>query len=262
MSSPRAATGRAVVPPALISAVLAALFLVAGCTSGTSQPPASSAGLAGLSAEQILSRADTAARAAGSVHFSSTTRQGSSSIVFSDDSAAGGGRQDITISGGGQMTVLLVSGVGYVNGNVAALTGFLGLSAATAAQLAGQWISFSSSSPGYAQVADGVTTGSVLGEITPVGTLTKTASRTVDGQRLIGVRGPAPASAQMPKGSTITLYVAATGRPLPVTCLEGTGRNQTDITLSHWGEQVSVSAPQTSVPVPAPTPPAGPPGVA
>jgi hypothetical protein len=206
-----------------------------------------------------VSRADSAAKAAGSVHFSSYTRVGRSSILFSADSAPGGGQQDIRMPGGAQMTVIVVSGVGYVDGNASALNGFLGLPTATAMQLAYRWISFTAADPDYQQVVGGVTTGSVLGEITPVGTLVKTAPQTVDGQPVIGVRGPAPASSQMPKGSTITLYVAATGRPLPVGCLEGSGSDQTDITLTRWGEHVSVSAPTKAVPVPVSSAPSGPP---
>lgn len=259
MTSSHAARRLAAALAAVSSLVLVA-SLAAGCSGGSAPQPPGRSGLAALSPQQILSRADAAAKAAGSVHFASTSNEGSGSLVFSDDSAAGGGRQDITMSDGGRMTVLLVSGIGYVNGNATALSGFLGLPASTSAQLAGQWISFTSGSPGYQQVVGGVTTGSVLSEISPVGTLTKTIRRTVDGQPVVGVTGPAPASAQLPKGSKITLYVAATGRPLPVSCLEGTGKSLTSITLTHWGEPVSVAAPSHAIPVPAASAPAGPPG--
>lgn len=242
-------------------AILSGLVLVAACSGGSGPRRPAASGLAALSPRQILSRADAAAKAAGSVHFSSTTRQGPTSIAFSDDSEPGGGRQYITMSGGGQMTVILVSGIGYVDGNAAALSDFLGLTDAMSAQLAGHWISFSAGSPGYQQVVDGVTTTSVLGEINPAGPLTKTARQMVDGQPVVGVRGPAPASSQMPKGSKITLYVAATGRPLPVSCLEGAGRNLTNISLSHWGEQVSVTPPPHAIPVPVQSAPPPPPGI-
>jgi hypothetical protein len=245
---------------AILSSLVLAGGLAAGCSGSGSQPPAQS-GLAALSAQQILSKADSAARAAGSLHFSSTTRQGPTSIDFNDDSDQGGGRQNITMSDGGQMTVLLIASIGYVNGNAAALSGFIGLTDAMSAELAGHWISFSAGSPGYQLVVDGVTTSSVLREINPAGPLTKTARQTVDGQSVVGIRGPAPASAQMPKGSKITLYVAANGRPLPVSCLEGTGSSLTDMTLSHWGEQVSVAPPQNAVPVPIQSTPPALPGV-
>ncbi len=247
---------------AVLSSLGLVAGLVAGCTSGSSQQPAASSGLAALSPKQILSKADAAATAAGTLHFSSNTKDGSSSIVFSDDSASAGGRQDITISDGGQMTVLVMHGIGYVDGNATALSGFLGLPNATAVQLAGQWISFTSGDPGYQQVVGGVTTSSVLSEINPVGTLTKTAPITLDGQSVVGVRGPAPAGDGMPKGSDVTVYVAATGRPLPVSCLEGSGKDLTHITLSRWGEPVSVTAPQHAIPVPAASAPPGPPSIA
>jgi hypothetical protein len=254
MSDPRAARTLAGAFAAVSGLVLAS-GLAAGCSS---HDPAAPSGLAALTPGQILSRADAAAKAAGSLHFSSTTKVGRSSIVFSDDSARSGGHQDITMPGGGQMTVVVVSGVGYVDGNAAALNEFLSFPAPTATALAGRWISFTARDPGYQEVVNGVTTGSVLGEIDPVGKLVKTAEQTVDGRPVVGVRGPAPASSQLPKGSTVTLYVAATGRPLPVSCLEGSGSNLTDITLSHWGEHVSVSAPTQAVPVP--TSSAAPPG--
>lgn len=245
---------------AILSSLVLAGGLVAGCSGSGSQPPAQS-GLAALPPQQILSRADAAARAAGSLHFSSTTKQGPTSIDFSDDSEQGGGRQDITMSDGGQLTVLLIAGIGYVNGNAAALNGFLGMTDAMSAELAGHWISFSAGSPGYQLVVGGVTTSSVLREIIPAGPLTKTARQTIDGQSVVGVRGPAPASAQMPKGSKITLYVAANGRPLPVSCLERTSTDLTDMTLSHWGEQVSVAPPRSAVPVPVQSTPPAVPGV-
>jgi hypothetical protein len=246
---------------ATLSGLVLAGGLAAGCSGSGPQPPHQS-GLAALSPQQILAKADAAAKTAGSLHFSSTTRQGPTSIDFNDDSDPGGGRQDVTMSDGGQMTVLLISGIGYVNGNAAALSGFLGLTDAVSAQLAGHWISFSPGSPGYQQVADGVTTSSVLREIAPASPLTKTARQTVDGQAVVGVRGPAPASDQMPKGSKITLYVAADGRPLPVSCVEGTGSNLTTLTLSHWGEPVSVAPPQNPIPVPVQSTPPQAPGVA
>jgi len=231
-----------------------AAALLAGCTGAGGQKPAASSGLAALSAKEILSRADAAAAAAGSLHFSSTTKAGKSSIIFTDDSASGGGRQDITISDGGKMTVMVVHSIGYVNGNATALSGFLGIPDMTAVQLAGHWISFTSGDPAYKLVVNGVTTSSVLSEINPVGTLTKTGPMTVDGQSVVAISGPAPASDGMPAGSKVTVYVAATGRPLPISCLEGSGRNQTRITLSRWGEHVSLAAPRQAIPLPSRTP--------
>jgi hypothetical protein len=210
--------------------------------------------VAALPAKQILTEAEAAATAAGSLHFSSATKEGSASIDFTDDSSASGGKQVITMSDGGQMTVLVVSGVGYVNGNAEGLAGFLGMSEANATQLAGQWIAVKSTSPYYQQVVTGVTTSSVLGEFAPTGALRTTPRQQVDGQSVVGVRGTAPSDSGLPAGSAVTLYVAATGRPLPVSCVEGSGDDKNDVTFSHWGEPVNVSAPSASVPAPSPGP--------
>jgi hypothetical protein len=227
---------------------------VTGCTGGTSPKPPGPSGLAGLPPKQILSEALAAARAAGSVHSETTIRQGSSSLVFSDDSSPSSGRQDITLSSGGHMTVFLVAGTGYVRGNATALSGFLGLPAPTALRMAGRWISFSRGGAGYEQVVTGVTTQSTLDEITPVGALTKTGVRTVDGQPLVGVRGRVRSSAGAP-GGTVTLYVAATGRPLPVSA-QGNLQGPLSEVFSRWGEPVHVTAPPDAIPLPsAPAPP-------
>jgi hypothetical protein len=238
---------------ALAFAALTGLAL-AGC-SGPGQKPSAHAGptgsprLADLPPKQILSEALAAARAAGSMHSESTSRVGSFSFIFSDDSSASGGRQVITISGGGHMTIVLVAGVGYVRGNAAALAGFLGLPAQTAIQVAGRWISFSKGDPGYQQVVTGVTTQSTLDEITPAGALTKTGVRTLDGQLVVGVRGTVPASAGGP-ATTLTLYVAATGRPLPVSAQGGQQRPLT-VVFSRWGEPVPVAAPRNAIKFPS-----------
>src|SRR5215471_3528343 len=137
-------------------ASLAGLALLAGCGSGSSGPePSATAGLAGLPAKQILAEAVAAARAAGTLHFDSTTRQGPVSAVYSDDSATSVGRQVITISGGGRATVLVVGRTAYIRGNAAALAGFFGLPGATAARLARRWIVMRPGDPGYQQVSAG-----------------------------------------------------------------------------------------------------------
>src|SRR5215472_2774366 len=234
-----------------VFAGLAGLVLLAGCGGSSSQKPSAPAGLAGQPAKQILAEAVAAARAAGTLHFDSTTRQGPVSAVYSDDSATSVGRQVITISGGGRATVLVVGRAAYIRGNAAALAGFFGLPDATAARLAGRWIVMRPGDPGYQQVSAGVTTGSVLVEAMPVGPLTKTGATTVDGQSVLGVRGRAAASVGLPAGATDTVYIAATGRPLLVSCQQGKGSTQVSVAFGGWGRAVHVAAPKHAVPFPA-----------
>jgi hypothetical protein len=241
---------------AAVLAALSGLAVLAGCSAGSSQTSSVSAGLADLRPQQILSKARAAVEAAGSLHYASIARSGSASAEYSDDSFPNAGRQVIKISGGGRATVLLVAGVGYMRGNTAALTGFFGFPETTAARLAGRWISIRKGDLGYEQITAGLTTGSVLDEAIPVGRLTVTGPRTLDGRSVIGVRGKVPAIVGMPAGATDTLYIAATGRPLPVRCQEGLGSLRVSVVFSRWGETMHVAAPRHAIPFPSGSSPA------
>jgi len=239
---------------ASVLAALVALIgvtLLSGCDGGTSPKAPVPAGLASLPPNQIVAKALAAARAAGSLHSASTAKTGLGSAVYSDDSSARAGRQVITEPGdGGHATILVLAGVGYIRGNAVALAGFFGLPDATAVQLAGRWLSVRPGQTGYQQIVQGVTTGSLLGASAPTGRLTVTPPTRVDGYPVVGVRGQVAASAGLPPGSADILYVAATGRPLPVSVQEGTGSNEVTVVFSHWGENVRVSAPRHVTPLP------------
>jgi hypothetical protein len=229
-------------------AALGGLALLAGCNlhlnSSSSKPPAP-AGLSAQPAEKILSEATTAAEAAGWMHIRTTFKLGPQSITTSGEAGPSVGREVIAITGGGQATIMLVRKVGYVRGNAAALTAVLGLPAADAR--GHRWIAFRPGDPGYQQVARGLTMSSFLSEIMPTGSLTKTGPKTLDGQSVIELRGKAPAAAGMPAGATDTLFVAATGRPLPVGCVVGKGKADINALFSEWGQAVRVTKPRHSV---------------
>ena len=244
----RPVLGPAVSFPAL--AALAGLVLLTGCGAGTSHKPPAAAGLAGLPAKQILAKATAAATAVGWAHGSLTATAGSASVTSSGVAGPDVGREDIKVNGAGQATVIVIGAIGYVRGSSAAvLQGFLQLPAADS-QLAHKWIMLRPGDPGYQQVVPGTTLGSFLTEIMPTGSLTKTGRTTMDGQPVIGVRGKAPASDDMPAGATDTVYIAATGRPLPVACMERVSTGQVSVVFSQWGQAVRVTKPRHTVPAP------------
>jgi hypothetical protein len=59
-----------------------------------------------------------------------------------------------------------------------------------------------------------------------------------------------PASANMPAGTTDTLYVAATGKPLPVECVEAISTGDVVVTFTGWGQATTVKKPVHTVPAP------------
>lgn len=264
-------------------APLAGLALLAGCTGGTiaapvptalaSSGPAGSSPAGGVpaaaspaatapssgSAAAVAAAALAALKAGRAVHIAISTTLSNGSVSYSDDATADGGRQYITLSTGGDVTVLYVGGVGYVQGNEQGLAGFMDVPLPRAQSLAGQWIAVH---PGqelggssYADIVAGITLSSVASEIALAAPLALTAPATVAGQRAIVVQGRVPASQQPPASARVTLDVAAAGsRPLRETVVASGGYKSTT-TFSDWGESVPLSAPPHPV-APAASPPA------
>jgi hypothetical protein len=206
----------------------------------------------------VLAAALAALKAGPAVHvgISTTTSQGA--ITFSDDAKAAGGRQRIATSGGGDVTILYIAGVGYVQANAAGLIGFMQVPQSQAQSEAGRWISIR---PGeelgqnnYDDVVDGITLSSVATELTIAGPLTLTAPTTMSGQRVIGVQGRAPASMQLPGTARVTLYVATSdARPLRYQ-VSGVSGYTDQITFSDWGESLQLATPSGAIPAGGGTP--------
>ena len=231
------------------------LALLAGCGGG--QPPVQG-GVASMPPSLILAEARAAAETAGSVHYVQTGRTSQETGRNIADTAAGMGYDVMTLSDGAQATVLVSGDVAYLRANLVALTGFFLLPATTAARIANRWISVRSSIAADRQLWDDLsfemTTGSVLHALTPVGPLTRMRASRVDGRLVVGVHGKVPPGTGAAPGSTETLYVAATGRPLPVSCTEVYGSSQVITAFSRSGEAVQVTAPAGTVPLPAASP--------
>jgi len=200
-----------------------------------------------------------ALKAGRAVHVTISTVLSNGTITYSDDSAPAGGRQYITLSTGGNVSILYVGGVGYVEGNAQGLVGFMDLPVSQAQSVAGQWIAVhpgqALGSNSYADIVDGITLSSVASEIALTAPLTLTAPATVAGQRAVAVQGRAAASQQLPASARVTLDVAAAGsRPLRETVVAGDGFTSTT-TFSDWGESLPLSPPRDSI-APVASPPA------
>jgi hypothetical protein len=216
----------------------------------SAQPALAASPLAGLHASGVLGTALSTMKAAVSVHVNIRQVQQSRTAVYSDDSSDGAGRQEITISGGEHAIVLVVGKVTYIQGNEAALTGYFGFPAAAATRLVNRWISFRPGDTGYQQVTSGVTLAGLASELELTGPLTIKALGTVVGQSVVGVHGTVPASVGAPAGSKATLYVAASGRALPVSYqIDRADSLRLTVTFSRWGEPVHLTAPPRAIPV-------------
>ncbi len=173
--------------------------------------------------------------------------------TFSDEATATGGKQVITIGGSQHATVLYVGDIGYIQGDEAALAGFFGVPTSQAADLAGRWLSFQRGdtlgTSSYADVIAGITLSSVATEIQLPGPYTKTGPVTVAGQPALAIGSPAGEAQPLPSSARMTLYVAAKGSRPVLEKLSNGGSSQYQISFSHWGETVHLTAPPDALPV-------------
>jgi hypothetical protein len=135
------------------------------------------------------------------------------------------------------VTALVVDGTAYVNINQLAMTSLFQAPAGVAQQFANKWLYFRSSDQAYKTITETLTLGSLLQQVTPTGAVSKLAPTVINGRSVIGLRG------ELPGKLSGTLYVSATGSPLPVEEISPTASGTTTAIFSSWGEPVNVTPP-------------------
>jgi hypothetical protein len=188
-----------------------------------------------------------AARAKGSVHYTSTTNFGTEQLSFVGDAGLVDGSQTITyVKSGktGHVTVIVSGNTAYVRGDAFTLANYVGFKAAAAKQYAGRWVRFPHTDKGFATLAAGVTLPSVVDELEMGGQLANVSKTEVAGQQVFGVRGTASSA-----GITTveTIYASAGGPPLPVQEVATHGSISLTVTFSGWNETIAIPAPKASV---------------
>jgi hypothetical protein len=197
---------------------------------------------AGLAARGITA----AVRTGGSVHLTATTfYPGQGTWTGTNDSVADGGRQTQVSPDGGQATILLIAGVGYVQTNARGLTEMFGLSPDQAARYAGRWISLKHGQQLGQGSYDEVTSGISLPSLA--------ASMAISAPKklvtpAIGVQGKLTTKL-LPAGASGAVYVAnnATLRPVQFKIALPGSIKSTD-TFSKWHEKVYLTTPADAVP--------------
>jgi hypothetical protein len=231
----------------------------AGASAGSAQGTQAPATQVAQSAPTLLSGAQAALRAGGSVHIDTTEGTSQGSIAYSDDATASGGRQVITIGGTGHATIMLIAGVDYVQADATGLADLFEVPQPQADEFAGQWIALKSGgklgASTYDDVTAGLTLSSVASELDLNSTPTLAAPTTVAGQRVIGIQTPLPASDQLPAAARQVLYITDNSLLRPV-LLEVTnaGSYKYQMSFSDWGETLRLTAPTNAIPASSVTP--------
>jgi hypothetical protein len=209
-----------------ISAALAAV--IAGCGG------ASNNGVAAKSPHAILAAATNAISGVKSVHVSGSVVNNGSPITLDLNLTAGKGGSGRMSENGLSFQVIVVNHAVYINGSDSFWRHFGG---SAAAQLFhGKWLR----GPTTGQLASVAALADLQALFNKLlshqGTLTKGATSTVDGQKVVAVRD----------SSGGTLYVATTGNPYPIE-VSKSGSVGGRVIFDRYSQAVSASPPAKSI---------------
>jgi hypothetical protein len=210
--------------------------------------PAASA--AAASPTKVLASILDAGHAKSSLHYTSKGNYGAVQVNFVGDARAGEGIQQITYSKAkksGHVTVIVSANTAYVRGDAFTLANYIGFEKAAASKYAGEWVRFPNTDTGYATVAAGVTLSAAVDELKLEGRLSRVPATTIDGRRVLGVRGTQSAAGK--KSIVDTIYAQASGSPLPVKEVVTQGASSLIVNFSAWNQHFDLAAPKTSVPI-------------
>jgi hypothetical protein len=228
---------------ALALAVLSVPAPVVAATRSTSTSPDAA----------TLYRESLATTRSWSVHYVSSSTVSQVALLMSGDAGPASGTQTVATGKGNlnaTITIDVIGGLTYVKGNAGGFQALVGMTAATAQQVAGHWIEFSTTNATFAQVVAGVRSRDVAKELQLKGQLTLGHATKLDGVAVDAIDGTQTFGR---KKEHVVLYVRAHGSHVPVeedaVDAKGKATGALRVAYSHWGETVRPQAPQGAVPI-------------
>jgi hypothetical protein len=197
---------------------------------------------------ELLASILAAGRAQHSVHYLSVAGVDGSRIVQVADVGATSGIQRITFSRGGRTghVVVIVSSSRAFRGDAFVLATYMGLHADAATKYANTWILIPQTDRLYGTVAADVTLASTISTLGQPGKPRAAPSRTIHGQRVVGVQWRTVVAG---KPVVTALYARAVGTRLPVEERAVRGADSVSVSFSRWNEPLRVQAPSSAVPI-------------
>jgi len=227
----------------MVATVLGSVLIHAAVASNASAAPPQGPS---LSPSQLLTTSLASASGEGSVRVTVHFFSGKVTGELVQDSARLTAEQTVAI-GKERVSIVLIGRNAYFVANKLGLSKYFGLSPALAATLSGHWISVTPADWGYQSVTAGLSLAAALGEVRPTGHITEAKRKSVNNQLTIAVSGAGTSS--VPR---TTLFIAATGRPLPVEAVSSSGDGKTAageiVTFSRSGEKVRTPKPTDAIP--------------
>jgi hypothetical protein len=216
-------------------------------------PPAAASAHPTAPDASTLYREALATTKAWSVHYVSSSNVAQVLLLESGDSGPASGTQTVATGKGNlddTITINVIGGLTYVKGNASGLQALVGMDAATAQQVAGRWIEFSTTNATFAQVVAGVRSHDVATELELKGPLTLGHATTLGGVAVDAIEGT---QTYARKTDRVVLYVRAHGSHVPVeedaVDAKGKATGALHVAYSHWGETVRPEAPPGAVPI-------------
>jgi hypothetical protein len=227
----------------LVAGVLVACAWAAAVAVGAGAAAASDSGASAAT----LYKDAVATTHAWSVHYASNSTESKQTLVESGDAGPASGSQTVRL-GTGTISILVIGGITYLQGNSDGLESLAGLSSSQATEAAGQWIEFSTDNSAFSPVVAGVRSQDLAKELALKGPLTLGRRRTLDGYAVDAIDGTQTSGK---KSEHVVLYVRAQGSHLPVeedsVNAEGDRTTAEHIVYSEWGEQVRPEAPKATI---------------
>ena len=207
---------------------------LAACGGSGSPATASFAHEPAKPASQILTDVRSVVAAATSVHLSGQV--GASPSVAVDLHLSGTGGSGRVSSSGLAFKVTRIGKAVYFTGNEGFYRQFT--NAAGIRLLDGRWLKVPVTDKRFGSFSSLTDMSGLLGQLLhPSGTVTKLGTRTVGGQRVIGLRDSANGG---------ILYVAAAGVPYPVEVVS-TGAHAGQVRFDHWNQRITLKPPARPV---------------
>lgn len=203
--------------------------------------PAAAAGRAAKSPTQLLAESVAAAKSASSVHLlASGIPSGGQKLALNLRLTAGRGGSGRISIGSESVDITVLKPFVYFRANAGFWRRYGGSSGAVATQLlAGRWVKMSASTHGFAAF---VSLTNISAFVTAManghGPLVAGGTKTIDGRAAIGILDTS-------KSGGGTLWVAATGKPLPLRLTQTKGDGEVD--FESWNAPVHITAPANSV---------------
>lgn len=217
-----------------VGPVLVGALVLSGCGGGSGTKDN---GVAALTAKQIVSKSQTAAKAASSVHVKGTVVSQGESVTIDMRLKKGVGAKGTVAVGNSPVEILRIGDAAYLKASKEFWTQVA--NAAVGAQLADKYVKGSTKDSTFSSFVSFTDLNAMFDSIfdTSSTSLTKVDGKTIGGRKTVGVKDPDPQSGGI-------LYVATTGKPYPMLIQsDTTSADKGSVSFDEWDQDVTLTTP-------------------